>query len=68
VVYRDHGVSGAKGPDKRPVFDKLCRDATVTGRLGGRAMWSNACGDEGPMDAARSPHWQPPHKPLSRSG
>jgi DNA invertase Pin-like site-specific DNA recombinase len=27
-VYRDHGVSGAKGRDKRPQFDKLCRDAT----------------------------------------
>jgi DNA invertase Pin-like site-specific DNA recombinase len=26
-VYRDHGVSGAKGRDKRPAFDKLCRDA-----------------------------------------
>jgi DNA invertase Pin-like site-specific DNA recombinase len=28
VVYRDHGVSGAKGRDKRPQFDRLCRDAT----------------------------------------
>jgi DNA invertase Pin-like site-specific DNA recombinase len=27
-VYRDYGVSGAKGRDKRPEFDKLCRDAT----------------------------------------
>ena len=26
-VYKDHGISGAKGRDKRPVFDKLCRDA-----------------------------------------
>ena len=26
-VYRDHGVSGAKGRDKRPAFDALCRDA-----------------------------------------
>jgi DNA invertase Pin-like site-specific DNA recombinase len=26
-VYRDHGVSGAKGRDKRPAFDKLCKDA-----------------------------------------
>ena len=25
-VYRDHGISGAKGRDKRPAFDKLCRD------------------------------------------
>jgi DNA invertase Pin-like site-specific DNA recombinase len=27
-VYKDHGVSGAKGRDKRPAFDALCRDAT----------------------------------------
>jgi DNA invertase Pin-like site-specific DNA recombinase len=27
-VYRDHGVSGAKGRDKRPQFDRLCRGAT----------------------------------------
>src|ERR1700746_928795 len=27
-VYRDHGVSGAKGRDQRPQFDRLCRDAT----------------------------------------
>lgn len=26
-VYRDHGVSGAKGRDKRPAFDALCNDA-----------------------------------------
>jgi DNA invertase Pin-like site-specific DNA recombinase len=26
-VYRDHGVSGAKGREKRPQFDALCRDA-----------------------------------------
>ena len=26
-VYSDHGVSGAKGRDKRPAFDRLCRDA-----------------------------------------
>ena len=26
-VYRDHGISGAKGRDERPAFDKLCRDA-----------------------------------------
>ena len=28
-VYRDHGISGAKGRDKRPAFDKLCRDAAL---------------------------------------
>jgi DNA invertase Pin-like site-specific DNA recombinase len=27
-VYKDHGVSGAKGRDRRPAFDALCRDAT----------------------------------------
>jgi DNA invertase Pin-like site-specific DNA recombinase len=27
-VYTDHGISGAKGRDKRPGFDALCRDAT----------------------------------------
>ena len=26
-VYKDHGISGAKGRDKRPAFDKLCRYA-----------------------------------------
>ena len=26
-VYRDHGISGAKGRDKRPAFDALCKDA-----------------------------------------
>jgi DNA invertase Pin-like site-specific DNA recombinase len=26
-VYSDHGISGAKGRDKRPAFDRLCRDA-----------------------------------------
>jgi DNA invertase Pin-like site-specific DNA recombinase len=26
-VYRDHGISGSKGRDKRSAFDKLCRDA-----------------------------------------
>ena len=27
-VYKDHGISGAKGREKRPAFDRLCRDAT----------------------------------------
>jgi DNA invertase Pin-like site-specific DNA recombinase len=26
-IYKDHGISGAKGRDKRPQFDRLCRDA-----------------------------------------
>jgi DNA invertase Pin-like site-specific DNA recombinase len=27
-VYKDHGISGAKGRDRRPAFNALCRDAT----------------------------------------
>jgi DNA invertase Pin-like site-specific DNA recombinase len=27
-LYRDHGISGTRGRDKRPRFDALCRDAT----------------------------------------
>lgn len=27
-VYRDHGISGARGRERRPAFDKLHRDAT----------------------------------------
>jgi DNA invertase Pin-like site-specific DNA recombinase len=26
-IYKDHGISGAKGRDRRPAFDALCRDA-----------------------------------------
>jgi DNA invertase Pin-like site-specific DNA recombinase len=26
-VYKDHGISGTRGRDKRPGFDTLCRDA-----------------------------------------
>src|SRR5262247_3191553 len=26
-VYKDHGISGAKGRDKRPAFDALCKAA-----------------------------------------
>jgi DNA invertase Pin-like site-specific DNA recombinase len=26
-VYRDEGISGAKGRDERPAFDALCKDA-----------------------------------------
>src|ERR1700746_3801234 len=41
-VYKDHGISGTRGRDKRPAFDKLCRDAArrefdvVMAWLGGR--------------------------------
>jgi len=31
-TYVDHGISGSKGRDKRPAFDKLCKDAT-SGKL-----------------------------------
>jgi len=27
-IYADNGISGAKGRDRRPAFDRLCRDAT----------------------------------------
>src|SRR3979411_3076002 len=28
-VYKDHGISGAKGRNQRPAFNELCRDATL---------------------------------------
>ena len=28
-VYKDHGISGTRGRDRRPAFDKLCRDAAL---------------------------------------
>jgi DNA invertase Pin-like site-specific DNA recombinase len=28
-VYKDHGISRAKGREKRPTFDALCRDAST---------------------------------------
>jgi DNA invertase Pin-like site-specific DNA recombinase len=27
-IYKDHGISGAKGRNGRPAFDAMCRDAT----------------------------------------
>jgi DNA invertase Pin-like site-specific DNA recombinase len=38
-IYVDHGISGSKGRDKRPAFDKLCKDAT-SGKLDIVAAWS----------------------------
>jgi DNA invertase Pin-like site-specific DNA recombinase len=38
-AYVDHGVSGAKGRDKRAAFDRMCRDAAA-GRLDLVAAWS----------------------------
>jgi DNA invertase Pin-like site-specific DNA recombinase len=37
--YVDHGISGAKGRDKRPEFDRLCKDA-AQGKLDIVAAWS----------------------------
>jgi DNA invertase Pin-like site-specific DNA recombinase len=38
-VYEDHGISGSKGRDKRPAFDKLSKDA-ARGKLDLIAAWS----------------------------
>lgn len=38
-VYEDAGISGAKGRDKRPAFDKLCKDAARR-RFDVVATWS----------------------------
>jgi DNA invertase Pin-like site-specific DNA recombinase len=38
-VYTDHGISGAKGREKRPAFDRMCKDA-VAGRFDVVAGWS----------------------------
>ena len=38
-VYADNGISGAKGRDRRPAFDRLCRDAS---RLGAAALLARA--------------------------
>jgi DNA invertase Pin-like site-specific DNA recombinase len=37
--YVDHGISGAKGRDARPDFDRLCRDASQ-GKVDLVAAWS----------------------------
>lgn len=39
VEYVDHGISGAKGREKRPNFDRMCKDATA-GKLDLIAAWS----------------------------
>lgn len=38
-IYSDNGFSGAKGRDKRPAFDRLCKDA-VAGKIDIIAAWS----------------------------
>ena len=38
-VYEDHAISGAKGRDKRPAFDQLCKDC-ARGKLDLVAAWS----------------------------
>ena len=35
-VYKDHGISGAKGREKRPAFDRMCREHRH-GLVGGSA-------------------------------
>jgi DNA invertase Pin-like site-specific DNA recombinase len=39
AVYEDQGISGAKGRDKRPQFDRLLRDA-VRGKFEILAAWA----------------------------
>jgi DNA invertase Pin-like site-specific DNA recombinase len=41
-VYRDAGVSGGKGRDKRPAFNRLIKDAT-TRKINMIAAWSVDC-------------------------
>ena len=38
-LYSDNGVSGAKGRDRRPAFDRMCKDA-VAGKFDIVAAWS----------------------------
>jgi DNA invertase Pin-like site-specific DNA recombinase len=38
-TYVDHGISGAKGREKRPAFDRLCKDA-IGGKIDIVAAWS----------------------------
>jgi DNA invertase Pin-like site-specific DNA recombinase len=38
-IYTDHGISGTKGRDKRPAFDRLCKDS-AHGKLDIVAAWS----------------------------
>jgi DNA invertase Pin-like site-specific DNA recombinase len=38
-LYSDNGFSGAKGRDKRPAFDRMCKDA-IAGKFDIVAAWS----------------------------
>jgi|SRR5579871_6400982 len=38
-IYSDNGFSGAKGRDKRPAFDRMCKDAAA-GKFDVIAAWS----------------------------
>jgi DNA invertase Pin-like site-specific DNA recombinase len=38
-LYSDNGVSGAKGRDQRPAFDRMCKDA-IAGKFDIVAAWS----------------------------
>ena len=39
-IYRDHGISGGKGREKRPAFDKVHRDAARLRRFEVVMAWS----------------------------
>ena len=57
--YVDHGISGAKGRDKRPAFDRLLKDATrrrlTSSWPGASTVWVGACRPRGfPRRRARA--------------
>jgi DNA invertase Pin-like site-specific DNA recombinase len=47
VVYEDKGISGAKGREKRPQFDRMLRDASGASSMcsprGPWTAWGEAC-------------------------
>jgi DNA invertase Pin-like site-specific DNA recombinase len=38
-IYSDNGISGAKGREQRPAFDRVCKDA-IAGKIDIVAAWS----------------------------
>jgi DNA invertase Pin-like site-specific DNA recombinase len=79
-VYRDHGISGTNGRDKRPQFDAMCKAAArrefdlvmawSVDRLG-RSL-QDLCAFLGELHATRarplSPHARPRHHHARRQG
>jgi hypothetical protein len=68
-IYADNGISGAKGRDKRPAFDRLCRDATRR-RFDIIMAWSvdrlgRSLQDLVPADATRTSPGRPKLSPRS---